>query len=462
MKNSMEGGSYWKETVRIGMQGVYVWEREERSGAIFIKFTSPKKSGRDRRVKMKLPGDFRVRDSRGNIDPKRVTKVVKKVIGFCTPLLLDEQPTGVRSIERPLTLDDGFDRLFDLEMGKWATDTLRKKEVRRAYQKLRRLVGGQKRWVEITSSDVRAIWRRLAREYKDGGCVKGACGMRQTEVTVDALYSTASWLRDMEALPSDSLLPMKKWRSNLKKEWEEIVGKNVQPSRPRHSAEEMRRLFACMHDSRVDPRFALAFDLGGEQRIGQVIRSFRSQLELTPIDATQIHTLHPGRLGLLRVIGKGFKTTAPIVLTGEQRAAIERAFTGYLSEYERLYREGTLDDYPLFPSRRLKEGKAIVHTEMQELTKDAALKMFHKLEAVAGVEPVEGRGWYGVRRQASDLAEDISSDDRVLNALTGHRNSATRRGVYQESERNATLTEAAQVRAALRRTVDTKTTLGVA
>jgi hypothetical protein len=60
--------------------------------------------------------------------------------------------------------------------------------------------------------------------------------------------------------------------------------------------------------------------------------------------------------------------------------------------------------------------------------------MFVAVEAIAGVEHVEGRAFYGLRRQATDLAPEFASDARVLNRLSGHLDSATRERVYQEKE----------------------------
>jgi hypothetical protein len=69
---------------------------------------------------------------------------------------------------------------------------------------------------------------------------------------------------------------------------------------------------------------------------------------------------------------------------------------------------------------------------------------------VAGIEPVKGRGWYGVRRTATDLAEDVEQDDRVLNSLTGHQDSATRRKFYQQRNRPEILISASNARMKLR------------
>jgi hypothetical protein len=56
--------------------------------------------------------------------------------------------------------------------------------------------------------------------------------------------------------------------------------------------------------------------------------------------------------------------------------------------------------------------------------------LFHDLERFAKVEPVVGRGWYGIRRWAADLYEDYEKDERVLSDQTGHKKSETRREVY--------------------------------
>lgn len=78
------------------------------------------------------------------------------------------------------------------------------------------------------------------------------------------------------------------------------------------------------------------------------------------------------------------------------------------------------------------------------------MDMFHKLELVAGVTPIPGRGWYGIRRKAADIYEDYESDERVLNGLTGHRSSETRRNAYQEREREEIYARAAETRRRVR------------
>jgi hypothetical protein len=451
MSKAQSEKEYWTFTYSFGALRIYAWERLERGGRIFVKFLDPRKRGRDRRAKAKLAGDLTVRDHRGSVDKKKLREVDEAVAVLAARLMLGQHTKDTPVARGALTLTDGFSAALDTDSGKYPAKTRRWDEVKRAQAKLERILGRDTLWIDIKPGDVRRVWRTLADEAKRSKPAARVCGARQTEVTIDALYSVAAWLREEGQLPPDAALPMPKWRAKLRSEWPTRAGADVTVARPRHSREEMHRLFAVVHDPRVDPRFALAFDLGGEQRMGQVLRCWRSHLELTPVSVGMGGTLQPGQLGLVRVPGVGKKTAAPVVLTAEQRVAVDSAFSGYLADYEAAWRAGKIEDYPLFPAGRFKKGKAKVVPSPKPLTRDAARKAFHRLETVANVTSIKGRGWYGVRRIATDLAEDVESDERVLNSITGHRDSTTRRLVYQDQERPEVLNRAAITRAKVRR-----------
>ena len=140
-----------------------------------------------------------------------------------------------------------------------------------------------------------------------------------------------------------------------------------------------------------------------------------------------------------------------MVLTIDQRLAVNAALGGYLSDYEAAYAAGEIRDYYLFPAGRFRGGKAKLVEEPKPLTRDAALGMFRDLEAAAGVASIKGRGWYGVRRASTDLCDDVEQDERALNAITGHKDSTVRRGVYQDGERPDVLKKAALTRDKVRR-----------
>ena len=66
------------------------------------------------------------------------------------------------------------------------------------------------------------------------------------------------------------------------------------------------------------------------------------------------------------------------------------------------------------------------------------------------MDHVEGRGWYGLRRIAADLAESATTDDRVKDRLGGWQDSETRKQIYQDRQTDELRAEAAKVRRELR------------
>jgi hypothetical protein len=441
---------YWSESFRLSDSRVYAWERLERGGHVFVLL--PATTGKKRRTKLRLGEGIGVRDERGRIDKRKVQNVRDEVQQLVARIVLGQPARTVeRSADTHGTLAEGFSAVLDLKSGKFPTKTRRWDEIRRAARELERLLGPHTRWADLQPSDARRVWRSLAEEAKRQAGASNARGARQAEVTLDALYSSANWLRDDGLIPQSAALPQRNWRKRLKEDWQRITGDEVTVSRPRHTDEEMRRLFAHMHDPGVDPRFALAFDLGGEQRLGQVLRCWRSDLTLPPVNHDTVTLDDSGALGVVRVHGVGKKMASPIALTPGQRSAVERALAGFLSDYEAAWRSGAIPDYPLFPSGRFCKGKSKVIANAKCLTRDAALGMFHDLEGIAKVASVPGRGWYGVRRIATDVGEDFEKDERVLNSISGHTDSATRRQVYQERERPSVLRQAAITRDRIRR-----------
>jgi hypothetical protein len=108
-----------------------------------------------------------------------------------------------------------------------------------------------------------------------------------------------------------------------------------------------------------------------------------------------------------------------------------------------------MTDYPLFIGERMVRGRAKWRDDPQPLSRDAALTMFRAIERVASVEHVHGRGWYGVRRIASDVVEDVEVDERVQDTVLANRKSR-RRTRYQERERKQILTRASDARHTMR------------
>jgi hypothetical protein len=99
----------------------------------------------------------------------------------------------------------------------------------------------------------------------------------------------------------------------------------------------------------------------------------------------------------------------------------------------------------------MKEGRALVERcASQPLGPTAIRDMFRVLEVEAGVEHQQGRSFYGLRRQATDLAPEFEQDARVLNRLTGHLDSATRERVYQDPQNERVRARAGETRRRMR------------
>lgn len=73
-----------------------------------------------------------------------------------------------------------------------------------------------------------------------------------------------------------------------------------------------------------------------------------------------------------------------------------------------------------------------------------------ELEAIAGVEHRKGRAFYGLRRQATDLAPEFAQDAQVLNRISDHSDSATRERIYQDAQNERVRARAAEARRNMR------------
>lgn len=137
----------------------------------------------------------------------------------------------------------------------------------------------------------------------------------------------------------------------------------------------------------------------------------------------------------------------------ELRALVDEVLSsGYLAEAEAAYRCREIPDYYLFPAGKLRQGSVPAErATKQPLGPTAIRKMFVAVERIAGVDHEDGRAFYGLRRQATDLAPEFAQDARVLNRLTGHTDSATRERIYQDPQNERVRARAAEVRRTMRR-----------
>jgi hypothetical protein len=336
----------------------------------------------------------------------------------------------------PLTLGEGIARAFDPVQGMYPTETKHSRESRRLADRGAEILGAGMLWTDLTPGKIQYLVRVLARGSKDGR------GARTAEYMCDMLYGVASWLRQEELIPETAALPKRNWKVRLKQEWQALTGSVVKPKRPRHAVEEVAAIFAALPSA--DPRLRLLVELAAELRAGQAVRARRSDLILEPV----------GGYGLGRFVvhGRGKKHGEVVDLHPELRALVDEVLSaGYLADAEAAFSRGEVPDYFLFPAGRLKAGRALVErATRQPLGPTAIRDMFRALEKAAGVEHQEGRSFYGLRRQATDLAPEFAQDARVLNRLTGHLDSSTRERVYQDPQNERVRAKAATARRNMR------------
>ncbi len=471
-QRTAEPDKVWKYSYGEKPHTVFAMERRDRGNQVFVKWTNPDKRGRHNRDRRSL--GLTVRDPRtGKLDARLVKAAENAVQQFQAALLLG-QPAAppeltadaapIDSPAPPLALREGFDLALDPAQGKYAsTLTRRYDDVLKYRNRLfdsngsaAPLLDPSLGWSALEPKDIRSLWRTMADRYTQTGGKE--FGVRAAEQMVDAIYSVAAWLREEHQIPSDAARPPKHWRKKLKEEWAQRTGvRRVRPNRPRHAAAEYRRIFAALSDSRADPRIRLAIELAAECRTGQALRCTRTMLTLTDVDSSAYATTPPGQLGQVVIPGAGKKHGETVVFTPEQRRAVDDALRGYLANYEAAWRAGEIADYYLFPGSRMRmldeSGRRWtrrVRAGAKPMSRDGARRAFQALETIAGVPHVPGRGWYGLRRIATDLAETATTDDRVKDRLGGWQDSETRKQIYQDRMTQQLRTQAASVRREIR------------
>ena len=468
----------WTYSYGLKPYSVFAFERPERGNQVFVRWTNLAKQGHregghHRREKQNL--GIVVRDpSTGLLDPKLVRAAQLQVQQFHARLVTGSLPqtAAERAAEMlpaeptadTLTLREGFRLALDPKRGKYASTETRRYDDMVLYEsrlfglkpRTKPLINPDITWRDLQVRDIRALWRTMADRYvRTNG---REFGIRVAEQLVDAIYSVASWLREESHIAPDAARPPDGWRKRLREEWAQRTDEQPhRPHRPRHTVEEFRRIFAALNDPRVDPRIRLAIELAAECRTGQVLRCTRRMLTLTEVDPSKYEKMPAGALGQVVIPGSGKKHGETVMLTPEQRRAVDDALAGYLANYEVAWQEKRIDDYYLFPGSRMRmlddsgaRWTRRVRAGVKPISRDGARVVFKQLEAIAKVDHIPGRGWYGLRRQAADMAETATNDDRVKDRLGGWQDSETRKSIYQDRETDALRAQAASVRRQLR------------
>lgn len=427
----------WTYTVGEPPHQVTAYERADRKYAIYSRVWDGKRN----RDKRKLCGP--IRDERGRIIPEREIEAQQAAIE--RQRVVESGADDVLATAGPLTLRQGFRRMLHPREGKYAASSEWVRDRTRQSEHVVRILGGDILWTDIRHAHYRKVWRTLAAEHRD----EGLHGLRSVEMIVDCLNATARWLQGEGLIEPGTALPAPGWREAMRQEWQEITNQPpAPPKKPAYTDAEFEALWLNLH--RADPRLELALEIGAELRLGQVrLRTRRSDIE----------PARGFRVGAVRVHGSRKKHGELVILTLQQRHVLTRALTsGVLADLEAAYRAGEIPDYYLVPGGFLRtvtdhRGRTVRRAQVRwsntPFGKTGMMKAWRKLERLAGVRWVKGRGWYGVRRVQADRAEDVQKDARVLNRMGGWKHTSTRER-YQQERRTEISEQAARTREKIR------------
>jgi integrase len=406
---------------------VTAYERGDKGQSVWIRWWNAEKRRYDKRSL-----GFKARTAGDEFDAELVAKAGAAALDQYKTLIGISAPAAPKAA---LTVVAGLALATSTESGMWPTDTPHAHQMRLYVPRVLALLPAGITWEDLTPNHYDDLVRTLARRAKAANTESG----REVALRFVVLLAQAAlWLARGRHLVRGVGAPPDKWKQALVDDWARITGKTHEKFQPRHSPEEMGAIFRAL--PKADPRIRLAIELAAEARLGQALRCMRSNLDLSEIGGD--------KLGRFTIPDSVKKMGVTIDLSPSMRATVDESLAGYLSELEKTYqRSGT--DYPLFPANRLVKNVAR-GTSIAPIGKSGALALFHDLERAAGITPVPGRGWYGLRRIASDLAEDHETDGRALNAITGHTSDDMRRNVYQARRRAKVLARASTARQAAR------------
>lgn len=419
----------WEQHVGLDPYVVVVYERPERKNRIYIRWWR----GDNWEVRSLR---FTIRRADGSIDEalaaKAYTKAGEKYEVLSGQKL--EAASGKRA--RLLTIGETWAVLSDPETGRYPTAGKYQKVIRKALEDAARILGADVAWAHFTRDALRKLTRQKASEVM----TRGGVGFHDAEDLGSAILTIIRGLQQEGKVPDDVAVPSGHgWHEELRRFVEEKRGAAIpEPQRPRHALADVLKLFAACWAR--DPRLGLLYSLGAELRAGQVERARRSAIDLTA--------------GTFAAPKKGKKGAPLMELTPGQRAAVERALTGYLCLLEADYLvEGI--DYYLFPAGRLSaidgEKRATArHRAKGHVTARTFIDWFHDAERSAGITPVRGRAFYGTRRGLTDAFADLDASEDVLQQAFGWSDRRMADDVYRDRERLKARSESAVLRARIR------------
>ena len=426
----------WDDTFGFAPYKVWVGERADKGGVLYLRWWDGERGNwKWRSLGQTLRDDKgRIRESVQALARSAARQRYEELTGKPAPAIMVERA--------PLTLGGTWALVSDERTGLYPIDTSHRKEVARELRNAVRILGPDTPWATIDKSRYLTLMRTRVDELR----AAGHAALRGGEITMQRIHAVATWLRDNEHIPADAAVPSSRWKSQLAAYVEASHGGRLpEPARPRFTLAEMRALIVAAWDT--DPRFGLLMALGAEQRLGQVARCRRTDLDLE----------HKS----LRVPGRGKKRAPVLLLTDGQMRAVERALEGYLARMEK-----SCADYPLFPGVKLRHaaikidgkykraGELYMDPRTMEhaapVTGTGIRKWFRATEIACGIPHMKGRGAYGVRRVAVDAVKAAGISREGLKSHGGWSSTQIPDAIYADQDAEYAREEAREKRAEIR------------
>ncbi len=432
---------------------VTIEERADRSGRLQLRYSDPRRSGRDRRVKVRVA--LTIRNAAGELLKDKTKRAQHIAEEQSARLEADRAGTWRGQVFAALTLREGVEIALASNRGGVYLGAARQHAD--AARLVRRLVKdflpGDALWDAVRSDDVmtgvtgwiaamaRQHQAQLTSDSALSSITSRAPSPRSLEVAMAALTKIARWLTQSGRVSGDHVLVPEDWHAQLRRTWEEQFKEEHTPRRPRHDAADVAKLLRAAEEY-GDPRFKLLFDLGAELRLGQLLACNRTHLNTERRGASCRMTLHIPR--------QGSKPGTDIELDDAQDERMRAILaSGYLFKLESEYRMAVRRNYPLFPGGKLRKGVVSPRKRLSRWNRRSALDAFHELEKHVGITPVPGRGWYGVRRTLTDVAALHYDDDLLLQKI-GANSRETRDRIYRDRENRELLGRAREARNTVR------------
>ncbi len=457
---------FYQSAADVAGRSVSAVERPDSRGRVRLRWTN------DAGVNEYYPlRDLRIRDERDALIPERVELVrmmlatsvraraegrdVTKALdsraadlGYFSltraVLDLDDVPLGERlgtvaseqslTSARSATLQEAFDRYFALESGQYVLDSRQRKDEMGISRDIMEFWPPTTPLSDIRTGSFRLLWRWMAAQHFSGrlrtvivGRQKKSSearyeakqrgvhtirwgGLRHAVRSINTVRKLLRFCAEHELLENVPLLPAK-WQTQLLQDWEQYALKvGVRLTKPdqesrEYSPEEAIQFYSSASEFR--PRLHLMIELAPLWRFGQALRLGRTD-----------YRPDIGRYGAMSCEGRGAKWGKWMWMTEWQRLVLEWALANHLRQWEDMYQAGQLVTYPLFPACRLNSRKPAL--SLIHLSEPGLRLQFNHAERIAKIKHVPGRGWYGLKRRAQNILEDLGrGDDRIAGLLTG-------------------------------------------